>query len=241
MIQLAWLIAAVALPALLALGGPLVLHPSSVFAQYAAAGQHGKGEHRRPEDIAEYLQHLDRAERDRDQKPVEVIDALDLKPGMAVADLGAGSGYFTRRLVQAVTDTGKVYAVDVEPAMLEYTKQSMARMGMPSSVEFILATRDNAKLRPRSVDLIFVCNVFHHLENRPSYFEGVTAALKPSGRVAIIDFYHDERSGDVGFPRHHLVPRETVINEMTKAGYVLLREHAFLPRQYFLEFAPQAH
>jgi predicted methyltransferase len=174
--------------------------------------QHGQDQ-RRPADIKEYLEQLDRPERDQDQKPSQVVDALALKPGMAVADLGSGSGYFTRRFVEAVTETGMVYAIDVEQEMLTYTKESLVHLHIPFTAEFILARPDSPKLPPDSVNLIF-------------------------GRVAIIDFYHDERSGNLGFPKHHLVQRETVVEEMTKAGYKLLREHGFLPRQYFLEFVP---
>jgi arsenite methyltransferase len=194
--------------------------------------------HRRPADIHQYLEHLDSPERDTDQQPDKVVEALSLKPGLSVADLGAGSGYFTRRFIQAVTGQGKVYAIDIEPDMLQYTKDSIARMSMPSTVEFILAQTDNPRLPPQSVDLIFLCNVYHHLDHRSSYFANVRSALKPGGRIAIVDFYHDARSGDVGFPRKHLVPRDTVVEEMTDAGFRLTREHEFLPRQYFLEFSP---
>ena len=157
---------------------------------------------------------------------------------MAVADLGSGSGYFTRRFVEAVTETGKVYAVDVEQEMLTYAEQSLVHMHVPYTAEFILARPDNPKLPTNSVDLIFVCNVYHHLENRTTYFANTKSALKPGGRIAIVDFYHDDRSGDVGFSKKHLVSRETVLDEMIKAGYKLLREHTFLPKQYFLEFVP---
>ena len=200
--------------------------------------QHHEPQSRRPADIKDYLEHLDRPERDQYQKPTQVIETLALKPGMAVADLGSGSGYFTRRFVEAVTERGKVYAVDVEPEMLAYAKDSVEHLPGPHAAEFILARPDDSRLPLQSVDLIFVCNVFHHLDDRPTYFARVRSALKPGGRIAIIDFYHDERSGEVGFPKDHLVPRERVIDEMTKARYTLVREHTFLPRQYFLEFSP---
>ncbi len=219
------------LPACLLILGTF-LSPGSLAAQHDSAHQ------RRPSDIKQYLEQLDRPERDQYQKPEQVVEALGLKAGMAVADLGAGSGYFTRRFVKAVTGTGKVYAVDVEQEMLTYTKTGIERLRIPYTAEFILARPDDPKLPPDSVDLIFVCNVYHHLENRKKYFADVTSALKSGGRVAIVDFYHDHRSGDVGFPRRHLVARETVVSEMGKAGYRLLREHTFLPRQYFLEFVP---
>lgn len=195
-------------------------------------------DHRRPADIKQYLQHLDSEERDQYQKPRQVIEALTLKPGLTVADLGSGSGYFTRRFIEAVTETGKVYAVDVEPEMLKYTEESIIHMHRSYTAEFILARPDSPKLPFESIDLLFVCNTNHHLEERTKYFSDAKSSLKPGGRVAIIDFYHDERSGDLGFPKRHLVPRETVIAELTAAGYTLLREHQFLPKQYFLEFTP---
>lgn len=193
-------------------------------------------QHRRPDDIKQYLEHLDSTERDRYQKPAEMIDALKLKPGMAVADLGSGSGYFTRRFVEAVTETGMVYAVDVEPEMLAYAKESVIHMHTAYTAEFILAQPDNPKLPFASVDLLFVCNTIHHLENRSKYFSDLKSSLKPGARIAIIDFYPDERSGDLGFPKHHLVARDTIVQEMATAGYQLAREHSFLPKQYFLEF-----
>jgi predicted methyltransferase len=199
--------------------------------------QHG-GQHGRLPSVTEYLDQLERPERDHYQKPAEVIQALGLKPGMVVADLGSGSGYFTRRFIEAVTETGKVYAIDVEPEALKHVKDSVEHMHISYAAEFILAQPDNPKLPFESVDLIFLCNVYHHLDNRTTYFTNVKSALRPGGRIAIIDYYHDERSGDLGFSKAHLVPRETVLDEMTKAGYRLLREHTFLPKQYFLEFVP---
>lgn len=193
-------------------------------------------QHRRPDDIKQYLEHLNSTERDRYQKPSEVIDALKLKPGMAIADLGSGSGYFTRRFIEAVTETGMVYAVDVEPEMLAYAKESVIHMHTAYTAEFILAQPDNPKLPFASVDLLFVCNTIHHLENRSKYFSDLKSSLKPGARIAIIDFYPDERSDDIGFPKHHLVARDTIVQEMAAAGYQLAHEHSFLPKQYFLEF-----
>ena len=213
--------------------------PTLAQNEHRHGGQEEPGKHRNPTDLKRYLEHLDSAERDQDQKPAQVVEALALKPGMAVADLGSGSGYFTRRFVEAVTDRGKVYAVDVEPEMLDYVKASLDHAQKPYSVEFILAGPDSPRLPRESVDLIFVCNVAHHLENRATYFANVTSALKPGGRVAIIDFYPDDRSGNLGFPKRHLVAHDTLVAEMAKAGYRLFREHGFLPKQYFLEFVPE--
>ena len=193
-------------------------------------------QHRRPDDINQYLEQLDSTERDRYQKPAQVIEALRVKPGMAVADLGSGSGYFTRRFIEAVTETGIVYAIDVEPEMLAYTKESVIHMHTAFTAEFILARPDSPKLPFESIDLLFVCNTVHHLEGRPKYFRDLRSSLRPGARIAIIDFYPDERSGELGFPKRHLVSRDTVIQEMAEARYRLEHEHSFLPRQYFVEF-----
>jgi ubiquinone/menaquinone biosynthesis C-methylase UbiE len=211
-----------------------VLSLTATFALAQHEGQH----QRRPADIKAYIEALESPERDKDQKPSQVVEALGLKPGMVVADLGAGPGYFSKRFVEAVTETGKVYVIDIEPEMLTAAKENLAHLHIPFTAEFVLARPDDPKLPLNAVDLVFLCNVYHHLENRAAYFTNVKGALKSGGRVAIVDFYHDERSGNVGFPRRHLVPRDTVVEEMTKAGYRLLREHVFLPRQYFLEFSP---
>jgi ubiquinone/menaquinone biosynthesis C-methylase UbiE len=193
-------------------------------------------QHRRPDDLKQYLEQLDSTERDRYQKPSQVIEALRVKPGMEVADLGSGSGYFTRRFVEAVTERGRVYAIDVEPEMLAYVKESVIHMHTAFTAEFILARPDSPKLPFESIDLLFACNTIHHLEERSKYFRDLQSSLRPGARIAIIDFYPDERSGELGFPKHHLVSRDTVIQEMAEAGYKLEREHSFLPKQYFLEF-----
>jgi ubiquinone/menaquinone biosynthesis C-methylase UbiE len=189
-----------------------------------------------PWNIDTYIQALERPERDEYQQPEKVIDALDLKQGMVVADVGAGSGYFTRRLAQAVGNTGQVIVIDVEQKMLDYNKQELEKLGIADRAKFILAKPDDPSLPENAVDLVFLCNVYHHIEHLVDYFAKTKSALTPNGRVVIVDFYHDERSGKLGFPKHHLVPREQVIMNMEHAGYTLSKEHTFLSRQYFLDF-----
>lgn len=191
-----------------------------------------------PWDINRYIQALERPERDQYQQPEKVIEALNLNPGMVVADIGAGSGYFTRRMAQAVGDTGQVVAIDVEQKMLNYNRQKLEKLGIVNRVRFILAKPDSPSLSQHSVDLAFLCDVYHHLEHPIDYLANTKSALTQNGRVVIIDFYHDERSGKLGFSKRHLVPREQVIKDLEQAGYVLTKEHTFLSRQYFLEFVP---
>jgi len=201
----------------------------------ACTHQHGQ-KHRGPSDLKEYIEILERPDRDKDQKPDEVVKALNITDYMTIADIGAGSGYFTRKFVWAVQDKGMVYAVDTEPVLLKYNEEMADHLHTPYNAKFIVSKEDDPLLPPNSVDLVFLCNTYHHLEKRADYFTRVQAALKSGARVAVIDFYHDERSGNVGFPREHLVSRDTVIKEMAAAGYTLSKEHTFLPKQYFLEF-----
>ena len=189
-----------------------------------------------PWSIDRYIETLERPDRAEDQQPDKVVEALNIEPGMVVADIGAGSGYFTRRLAKAVGEKGKVIATDIEQKMLDYNKQELEKLGMVNRAQFILVKPDDPSLPTNSVDLVFLCNAYHHVEHHVDYWAKIKSALKPNGRLAIVDFYHDERSGKLGFSKHHLVPRERVIKNMEQAGFALSKEHTFLSRQYFLEF-----
>jgi len=191
-----------------------------------------------PWDIDEYIKKLERPERDEYQQPAKVIEALNLSPGMVVADIGAGSGYFTRRIAQAVGDTGQVIAIDVEQKMLDYNRQELENLGIVNRTKFVLAKAESPSLPEHTVDLVFLCDVYHHLEHHIAYLAKTKPALTQNGRIVIVDFYHDERSGKLGFSKHHLIPREQVIKNMEQAGFTLSKEYTFLPRQYFLEFVP---
>jgi ubiquinone/menaquinone biosynthesis C-methylase UbiE len=172
-------------------------------------------------------------DRDTWQKPEQVIDSLHIQFGDTVADLGAGSGYFTHRLADAVSPDGKVYAVDVDEGMLEYLKERMTEEGR-KNVEAVLAEYHDPLLPTSGVDLIFTCNTYHHLKDRVTYFTKVRKYLREGGRVAIMDF-----NGEGWFQQlfGHFTPREIIISEMEAAGYQLQAEHDFLSSQVFLVFS----
>ncbi len=220
---------------------PVEFHPSngpwriclllvSLLASLTASCAH------QPWDINRYIQALERPERDQYQQPEKVIEALNLKPGMVVADIGSGSGYFTRRIAKAMGDTGQVIAIDVEQKMLNYNKQELEKIGLADRVHFILAEPDNSSLPENSADMVFLCDVYHQLAYPVDYLANTQPALTPNGRVVIIDNYADRRSGTRGFSKRHLISKEHVIKNMEQAGFALSKEHTFLPRQYFLEF-----
>jgi len=172
--------------------------------------------------------------RDRWQHPQQVIAALEIAPGAHVADVGAGGGYFTFRLADAVGPEGKVYAVDVDPGMVDHLERRARKEGR-RNVETILATPDDTRLPENAVDLVFICNTFHHLTNRSVYFAQLLPRLRAGGRVVIIDY---RPSGWFAKLFGHATPADVIRKEMEAAGYVVERQHDFLPKQHFLVFVP---
>jgi ubiquinone/menaquinone biosynthesis C-methylase UbiE len=167
------------------------------------------------------------------QKPDDVVRALNLRPGQVVVDLGAGTGYFARRFAPAVAPGGQVLALDVEPAMVEHMKRDAREHALQNYAARAVKPHD-PELTDASVDVVFLCNTYHHIANRPTYFRRVARALRSGGRVVIVDFV--KREIPVGPPPQHKIAREAVVQEMAEAGYSLARAHDFLPYQYFLEF-----
>lgn len=170
--------------------------------------------------------------RDQWQQPEKVIAALQLRPGQQVSDLGAGGGYFTFMLANAVGPAGKVYAVDIDRDMTDLIAQRAKRESVPN-VETIVAVADDPLLPKTGVDLIFTSNTYHHIDNRVAYFANLRKYLRPGGRIAIIDF--DRRAWFEGLLSHY-TPTEFIKREMEQAGYTLQQEHDFLDRQSFLIF-----
>jgi len=170
--------------------------------------------------------------RDRSQQPERVIAALNLEPGDRVADLGAGGGYFTFRLADAVGATGAVYAIDIDPDMVNYLKHRAAADGY-RNVEVIEASPDDPRLPTASIDLLFTCNTYHHLADRIAYFARAKSALRAGGRVAIIDL---SGAGWFSWLFGHSTAPDTIRTEMEAAGYRLEQQHDFLDEQSFLVF-----
>lgn len=191
-----------------------------------AAGAQTAHQHHPPHSAEEYIRLLNDPKRDAWQKPHEVITALQLKPDEVVADIGAGPGYFARRLAR---HAGKVYAVDIDAKLLE-----VAARDAPPNLVTVLAAPDDPRLPAAGVDTIFFCNALHHISNRPAYYAKLARALKPGGRIVNIDFY--KKKLPVGPPEHMKLSEEEVVRELAAAGFVKTRSLDFLPYQYFLEF-----
>jgi arsenite methyltransferase len=190
-------------------------------------------QHHPPESASQYIKALEDPERETWQQPEAVIHSLGIKPGDDVADLGAGSGYFTVRLAEAVGPAGRVYAVDIDPQMLDYVERR-AKEEQLENVQTILAEPNDPKLGSASVDLIFICDTLHHISNRDKYYPRLARALKSGGRLVNIDF--EKRATPLGPPLEMRIAKRDVIKEIEAAGFRLIREFDFLKYQYFLVF-----
>ena len=182
------------------------------------------------DDPDRYAKQFDDPARDAWQMPDRVVAALGLKAGQSVADIGAGTGYFSTRLAKSAA-APTVYAVDIESKMVEYLKGRAAKEGL-ENVTAVKAGADSPNL-PAPVDTILVVDTYHHIANRVEYFRKLRASLKPGGQLAIIDFRKDAPEGP---PVEFRFTAEQISAELGKAGYRLATSHAFLPRQLFLVY-----
>lgn len=164
-----------------------------------------------------------------------IVRTLSLKPGQRIADVGSGGGHFSLLFAGLVGREGKVYAVDTDRELLEFVKSDAKKKGF-NNIENVLAEEDRFPVREENLDLVFLRNVYHHLPDRVNYFRDMASSLKTGARVAAIDY--DGRGG-LSFHRlfGHYVPKATILDEMSDAGYQLLEDHTFLAEQSFLIFS----
>ncbi len=173
---------------------------------------------------------LDDPARDAWQRPDDVMRALALAPSMTVADVGAGTGYFAVRLARALP-AGAVIAIDTDPDMLRHLEERAHREHLPN-LRAMRATPTSCGLAARSVDAILVVHVWHHIAERSSYARELAAALRPGGRLIVVDY---APAGETGPPAHMRLSADAVIAELTDAGLTARRSAIALPDQYIVE------
>lgn len=213
----------------------LALFPANLTAQDAVS-RDASQMHRLHNDPKAYIGALEDPQRDAYQKPHEVLTALSLKPGEVIADIGAGSGYFTFPIAHHLGPEGKVYAVDVSPDMILHLNRRIRDL-KTTNVVSVLADPDDPLLPEQSVNRFFICDVWHHVENPSKYLGMIKKVLKPGGQVIMIDFQKKELA--FGPPMEMKIAREDLIKQMESNGFRLAKEHSFLPYQYFLVFVPK--
>lgn len=153
----------------------------------------------------------------------EVVRALGIEPGDRVADLGAGTGAYLEVLAEAVGPKGKLYAVDIAPKLVEHLRQRARAAGL-DQVEAVLATPESINLPPRSVDLVFTSDTYHHFEHPDATNASVKAALRPGGRYVVLDFERIPGTSRDWILEHVRAGKKTVIEEVEAAGFRLRRE-----------------
>ena len=176
---------------------------------------------------------LERPERAGEEQPQLAIDALGIEPGQTVADLGAGSGYYSFRIAPLVGRSGKVLAIDIEPQMLEAIAQRAQREHV-SNVATVRSSAQDPNLAPGSVDLLFMVDVYHELEYPYEMMTKVRTALKRGGRVALIEYRAEDPEVAIK-PLHKMTERQ-VRREMQAAGFKHVKTVRTLPLQHLLVF-----
>lgn len=208
----------------------LLVSPAIAFAQ------HEEGEHQHDDatarhsfnDAEAWADRFEDPARDSWQLPDSVVATLAVRDDMVIADIGSATGYFPTRFALACPN-GYVIGADIEAEMVWFLNERSRRDEVPNLVS-VLAAPDDPHL-PMRVDLVFLCNTYHHIDGRVDYFTRLKEQLRPHGRVAVVDFRPSSHRG----PPHKLAP-DAIESEMSEAGYVLVESHDFLPDQYFLVF-----
>jgi ubiquinone/menaquinone biosynthesis C-methylase UbiE len=181
---------------------------------------------------------LERPEREKEENPTKLLDALQLKPGMTVADIGAGSGYHAFRMAKIVGDTGNVIAVDIQPEMLELINNRKKKEKI-DNVEALLGGEKDPKLKPGTVDLMLLADVYHEFEFPYEMTEKMRDALKPGGRLAFVEFRLEDPA--VPIKLVHKMAERQVVREMEQFPELEhLKTVKTLPWQHVIIFQKKA-
>jgi predicted methyltransferase len=175
-----------------------------------------------PRGASSSAQHEEIGNRDEWQRPASVMDALRIEPGSRVADIGAGSGYFTFHLAQRVGATGRVYAVDVQRTALEDIGRRASRLAF-TQITTILGSDNDPRLPAGSLDVVLVINTYHELRAYDAMMQGFWRGLKAGGLLAIIDCEAAPGESPESYSRHHRVPSSSVRDEAGRNGFRFVR------------------
>lgn len=211
-----------------------------VAASAAAAGQIGAGAPRRhpvsgrvfaPVMGVGGAAWLERSEREDEEAPSKAIEALALEPGMVVADIGAGSGYYTSRMAKKVAPSGRVIATDIQPGMIAILERRIKRENL-TNVTTILGAMDDPKLEPKSIDMAIMVDVYHELQQPQAFLQRLKPAFKPGGRLVLLEFRKEDPK--VPILEVHKMSVAEVKAELEAEGYAIERVIDVLPWQHII-------
>ncbi|MBI1348723.1 methyltransferase domain-containing protein [bacterium] len=213
----------------------IVAVTTSVMAQEKSV-KPGVNDSFRDPDVAAFVKRFEVESREVYTRRNEILAACQIQPGQTVADIGAGTGLFTRLFAEAVGPEGRVLAVDITPNFLKHIETSSRAAGL-KNVETVLCTADSTELPPESVDVAFICDTYHHFEFPLKTMTSLQRALKPGGRVIVIDFRRVAGESSDWVLGHVRAGQEVFESEIIAAGYLKTREPAdVLKENYFVEF-----
>jgi SAM-dependent methyltransferase len=216
---------------------PIAPTASATYQQKAVHSPDGIGKFYQGREIAKVMGHtgaswLERPQREAEEQPSKIVNAIDLKPNDVVADIGAGTGYLSFRMAPLIAK-GKVFAVDIQPEMLDIIK-SLKQEKNIRNVEPILATVSNPNLPPESVDLAIMVDAYHEFEYPLEVMQGIVSALKPGGRVVLVE-YRAENPFVMIKPLHKMSQKQ-VKKEMQAVGLLWHQTKNLLPQQHLMVF-----
>ena len=187
-------------------------------------------------DWQQWVNTFERPGREVYDKRHAIVDATGIRPGMAVADIGAGTGLFTRLFAERVGPQGRVYAVDISRPFIENIVRTSQQRGF-LNVEGVVNGHKDVSLPPDSIDLAFLVDTYHHFEYPASMLSSIHRSLRPGARLVVIDFRRDPRHSSSWVMGHVRAGREAVIDEITRAGFRLIDDKALLRTNYYLVFS----
>ena len=179
---------------------------------------------------------LVRPQREEEERPEELLDALKIREGDVVADVGCGVGYFSIRIARRVGKSGRVLGVDIQQGMLDLLAENKNKAGL-DNIDLILGTETDPRLSVASVDLVLMVDVYHELSHPAEMMEKIRAALKPAGRLVLVEYRGEDPSVPIK-PLHKMTERQ-VIEEIVPCGFRHLETLRFLPRQHIVIFGKQ--
>jgi ubiquinone/menaquinone biosynthesis C-methylase UbiE len=189
-------------------------------------------------DFQRWQDIFERPGREIYDRRLDILRALKLKPGMWVADVGAGTGLFSRLFAPLVSDRGRVFAVDISEEFIRNIMNMAKELGL-RNIEGVVNSQTNLGLQPNTIDIAFVCDTYHHFEHPKTMLHGFYRSLKPSGKLVIIDYRKRHGFSSPWIMEHVRLDKKGVIEEVKRAGFRLTGEHDFLRANYFLEFAKE--
>jgi ubiquinone/menaquinone biosynthesis C-methylase UbiE len=209
-----------------------------LWAQQASVKQGINDPFKNP-DPKQFLGRFEKEGREVYNKREQIVAALGLQPGWVVADVGAGTGLFTRIMAPKVGPAGKVYAVDIAEKFVTYAVQSSKEAGW-NWVEGIVCAADDARLPENAVDLVFICDTYHHFEFPLKTMASIYRSLKKGGKVVVVDFKREEGVSTDWILKHVRAGKEVVIREIEQCGLILEDQPELLEENYVLRFRKPA-